>query len=333
MGKDTIKIRKFTVKPGEKVNGWVPLGQMLDGSPFRVPLIVVNGQKPGPKLLVGACVHGDEVIGIEAIKSIASQLKPEKIAGTFIGMPIVNIASYMSLARVDKLETPIGGNNMHLHWQNGTSEGSMTERAAAFFRDEVLPLAEYYIDIHSSATGSYNSPRAIVAGDYVKLDPVVRKRIDVMGVACNFGVIFKPKSASWKGMYFAPRTFFEEKGIAKIVLETGAAPTLDDVETIKEGISNIMKAIKMIPGKPRVKNRQTYCSRLFAVRSNAGGIFRTGVKLGARVRKGDTLGEVTDIFDHIVEKVVAPSAGIVIKVATTAAVYTGIRLIVLAVPD
>ena len=333
MGNETIRIRELAVKPGEKVHDWVTLGQMLDGSPFRVPLIVINGKKPGPRLLVGACIHGDEVIGIEAIKSVAKQLKPEKISGVFIGAPIINIASYMSLARVDKLETPIGGNNMHLHWQTGTPEGSMTERGAAFFRDEVLPLAEYYVDIHSSATGSYNSPRAIIAGDYVKLDPVVRKRIDKMGVASNFEVVFKPKSASWKGMYFAPRTFFEEKGTAKIVLETGAAPTLGDVETIKEGINNIMKAIKMIPGEPNFKNRQTYCSRLFAVRSNTGGIFRADVKLRDRVKKGAKLGEVTDIFDNIVEKIIAPSDGIVIKIATTAAVYTGIRLIVLGVPD
>jgi predicted deacylase len=332
MDNDVFEIRELVVKPGEKAYYWFTVGQMLDGSAFRLPLIVVNGKGPGPKLFVGACVHGDEVIGTEAIKTVAKPLEPENISGTFIGAPIINIAAYMSLARVDKLETPIGENNMSSLWQTGNSEGTMTARAAAFFRDEVMQHVEYYIDIHSSASGSYNSPRAIVAGEYIDLDPVVRKRIDEMGVACNFEVIFKPKSPSWKGMYFPPRAFFEQRGIAKIVLETGGAPTLDDVETIKEGITNIMKHIGMISGEPKLKNKQTYCSKLVAIRSNSGGIFRAVVKLRDRVKKGDKLGEVTDVFDNIIEQVIAPTNGIVVKIATTAAVYTGIRLMVLAVP-
>lgn len=333
MKNDVVKIRELTVKPGEKAHKWFTIGQRLDGSDFRVPLIVINGKKPGPKLLVGACVHGDEVIGTEAIKTIAKPLTPEDISGTFIGAPIINIAAYMSLARVDGLETPIGENNMSALWQTGSSEGTMTARAAAFFRDEVMDQIEYYIDIHSSATGSYNSPRAIIAGDYADLNPTVRKRLDEIGVACNFEVVFKPKTTSWKGMYFPPRTFFEERGIAKIVLETGGAPTLDDVETIKEGIINIMKQIKMIPGEPNLRNTQTYCGKLIAVRCNTGGIFRANVKVRNRVKKGDKLGEVTDVFDDIVEEVLAPSDGIVVKIATAAAVYTGIRLVAMSMPD
>lgn len=332
MGKGEVKIKDLIVKEGEKVNHWFTIGQMLDGSPYRVPLIVINGKKPGPKLLVGACVHGDEVLGTEAIKTIAKKISPEELSGIFIGAPIINIAAYMTLARVDKLETPIGDNSMSGLWDSGSAEGSMTERAAAFFREEVLPSVEYYIDIHSSATGSYNSPRAIVAGDFVELDPVVRKRIDEIGVGCNYEVVFKPKSASWKGMYFPPRTFFESRGIAKIVLETGGAPTISDVEAIREGIYNIMKQIKMIPGEPHLKNKQTYCSRLIAIRSNTGGIFRFTAQLRDRVKKGQKLGEITDVFDNVVEEIIAPEDGILVKIATTAAVYTGIRLIVLAVP-
>jgi len=328
-----ITIRDLTVKPGEKAQHWFTIGQMLDGSPYRVPLIVINGNNPGPKLFVGACVHGDEVIGTEAIKTIAKRLTPKEVSGVLIGAPIINIAAYMTLARVDKLETPIGNNDMSGEsWQNSTAGGSMSQRSSAFFRDEVIPFAEYMIDIHSSATGSVNSPRAIIFSEFDHIDPTVRERLRALGVACNFEVIFQPKQTSWEGMYFAPKTFFEEKGIAKIVLETGGAPTLDDVDTMRGGITNIMKHIKMIPGEPDLSNTQTYCSKLIAVRANKGGIFRCTVKLQDRVKKGDKLGEITDIFDNVVEEVVAPSEGIVVKIATTATVYTGIRVIALSVP-
>jgi len=331
MADDVIKIRETKVEPGSKEHIHVTIGHMLDGSPYRIPLILINGKKPGPKLLVGACVHGDEVIGTEAIKTVAKALAPDDISGWFIGAPITNIASYLSLARVDTLETPIGDNNMSGKWKGGTLQGSMTERAAAFFRDEVIPNAEYYIEIHSSASGSLNSPRAIICGDYAQIDPVVRKRVDDIGRACNFEVIFKPETTSWKGMYFPPSTFFEERGVAKIVLETGGAPTIADVETIRYGIYNIMKQIKMLPGEPESKNTQVYCGRLMAVRANEGGIFRSSTQLRDRVKEGDKLGEVTDVFDNVIEEIFAPSDGIVVKIATTAAVYSGIRLIVLAV--
>ncbi len=334
MGNDTITIRNLTVKPGEKIQEWIEIGQMLDGSPYRVPLIIINGNNPGPKLFVGACVHGDEVIGTEAIKTIAKKLTPDDISGLFIGAPIINIAAYMTLARVDKLETPIGNNDMSGDgWQKSSSAGSMSQRSTAFFRDEVIiPNAEYMIDIHSSASGSINSPRAIVCSEFDHLDPTVRERTREIGVACNYNVIFQPKQTAWEGMYFVPKTFFEEKGIAKIVLETGGAPTLVDVDTIRTGITNIMKQIKMIPGEPDLSNTQAYCSKLIAIRANKGGIFRSTVKLEDRVKKGDKLGEITDIFDNVVEEVVTPSEGIVVKIATTATVYTGIRVIALSVP-
>lgn len=329
MENNVFKIKNVEVQPGQKEHVWFDIGQMLDGSPYRIPLILINGKKQGPKLLVGACVHGDEVIGTEAIKTLAKTFMPDDMSGWFIGAPITNIASYLSLARVDTLENPIGENNMSGKWKTATAGGSMTERAAAFFLNEVMPQVEYYIEIHSSAAGSFNSPRAIVCGDYADIDPVVRKRVDEIGVACNFEVIFKPKVTSWEGMYFPPSTFFEEKGIAKIVLETGGAPTIADVETIREGILNIMKQIKMISGEPNLKNKQEYCGKLIAVRSNTGGIYRSNVNLQDRVKKGDKLGEVTDVFDNIVEEIVAPDDGIVVKIATTAAVYSGIRLIAL----
>ncbi len=332
MGNEAIRIREVTAAPGERKDAWFTLGHMLDGSPYRIPLILINGHNPGPKMLVGACVHGDEVIGTEAVKTVAKTLNPKELSGWYIGAPITNIASYLSLARVDTLETPIGDNNMSGKWRSGTLEGTMTERAAAFFRDEVISEVEYYIEIHSSASGSFNSPRAIICGDYADIDPVVRKRIDDIGRACNFEVIFKPAATSWKGMYFPPSTFFEERGVAKIILETGGAPTITDVETIREGIFNIMKQLKMIPGEPNLKNKQEYCGRLMAVRADKGGIFRTAVDLRDHVKEGDKLGEVTDVFDNVIEEITAPCGGVVVKIATTAAVYSGIRLIVLAVP-
>ena len=158
-------------------------------------------------------------------------------------------------------------------------------------RDEVTPLVDSYIDIHSSAVGSLNSPRAIICGDFSKIDPAVRKRCDEMADACNIEVIFKPAQETWKGMYFQLVPFFESRGVAKIVIETGCAPTLLEVDVIREGIYNIMKQTQMIAGAPSKSNEQVYCGGLVAIRSNSGGIFRSTVKLRDWVKAGDKLGK------------------------------------------
>ncbi|HHY38593.1 MAG TPA: hypothetical protein GX507_06680 [Clostridia bacterium] len=329
----TVRIRELTVKPGEKTNSWVKIGELADGSPLRVPLIIVNGKEPGPRIVVVACAHGDEVIGTEAIKTIARELTPDKIKGTFIGIPILNAVAFLTGTRVDVLETPMGWNDMSKMYSTAKPDGSVTERAASFLRDEVIPQVEYYIDLHSSAVGSLNGPRAIVAGLYAKVDPVVRRRMEELAIGCGFDVIYRPESESYEGMYFRPIPFFEERGTAKIVLETGAAPTLADLDTLRNGIMGCLVEIGMVEGKPKKSRDITYCGRLSAVRANRGGIFRPYVEIGKTVKAGDKIGEITDVFDNIVEEVVSPASGIVVKVATSAIAYTGIRLAVLAIPD
>ncbi len=329
-----IKLRDITAAPGTKAFGKAAVGEWPDGSPVSIPVVIVNGRDPGPVVMVTAGVHGDEAVGTEAIRRIATDtLDPNTMRGTFIGLPAVNVPSFVLNARVNTLEDPFGWNDLAYLLPTAQKTGSLTERIACFVRDDVAPLCEYIIDLHSSAKGSTNYPRAIVAGDYVKLDAGLRRKIDRLAEACGYEYIFKPKASSWPGMYFAPFNLFEEKfGKAGIILETGHAPTIVGADILVRGMQNILVDLEVIKGKIERYGQTTFIDRLVAVRANRGGIWHPRFELPYRAKEGEVLGNVTDLGFTVLEEVRAPLAGVAIKVATSGAVATGTRLYVLGIP-
>lgn len=328
-----ITIRDLQAVPGETVFGGVKCGEWADGSPVTVPLTIAQGRESGPVVLAIGCMHGDEMVGTESIRRVVDELDPTTMRGSFIGVLAANSPAFKLGARVNLLEHPTGANDLKRVLRTAQSTGSMTERLAAFLRDEVVPHCDHYIDLHSSALGSYNHPRAIVAGDNLEIDAGLRAKIDRMAEACDFEYIFKPRGDSWKGMYFAPSFPFEEDyGKAGIILETGSAPTSDGVDILVSGIRNILGAVGLVDQEPARTVPLTYLDQLVATRANRGGLWRPLATTPDKVAEGDVLGHVVGLDGSIKEEISAPTSGVVVKVATNATISTGVRTHVLGVP-
>src|ERR1700758_4504490 len=58
------------------------------------PVISVAGAKPGPVLFVNAGVHGGEYSAVEAVIRLGKTLDPQKIAGTVMLMPVLNLPAF-----------------------------------------------------------------------------------------------------------------------------------------------------------------------------------------------------------------------------------------------
>jgi len=281
-----------------------------------------------------AAVHGHEVVGTEAVKRVITSLDPKQVKGTIVGIPVANIPAYVQDSRINLMEQPTGGNDMSVMIRKGEiADGPQSQVIANILHEKIFPRIDVAIDLHSSAPGTFNYPRAIVVGDSIKISNELRAKCHALGVACNFELVFRPSKPQWKGMYFIPGSMLETKyGIPSIILETGASPTTDDVDSIIYGIDNILKHLKMIPGKPAKKNKQLYLDRLVAFRAKSGGIFRLIVKMGANVKKGDVIGETTNLFNEVVETIRATEEGHVMKIATSALMTTGVRAAVIGTP-
>ena len=62
--------------------------QVEGGDPIEAVLIV--GKAEGKTLVVTAGVHGDEYVGIQAVRELLEELQPEKLNGRVIFVPVVN---------------------------------------------------------------------------------------------------------------------------------------------------------------------------------------------------------------------------------------------------
>src|SRR4029077_19465089 len=89
---------KFTVgtasaAPGEKSSGTLEVPAGVDPA-TSIPVVVVNGAKPGKVLALVSGAHGTEYVSIIAIEKLIAALDPAQVTGTVILVPLINIQSF-----------------------------------------------------------------------------------------------------------------------------------------------------------------------------------------------------------------------------------------------
>ena len=68
-----MKIGTVTSKPGSVRSGWLEVAKLPTGSAERLPVLVAEGEEPGPTLWVTGAIHGDEVTGIAAAQDVMTE--------------------------------------------------------------------------------------------------------------------------------------------------------------------------------------------------------------------------------------------------------------------
>src|SRR5579862_3750876 len=120
-----VTIGTATARSGEKATGFIQVPVGSDAA-AAVPVIVVNGAKPGPRLALVAGSHGTEYASIIALEKLAQSLNPAELSGTVVILPLINLASFAQ--KVPHLN-PVDGKNMNRMYP-GNPNGTQTERAS-----------------------------------------------------------------------------------------------------------------------------------------------------------------------------------------------------------
>src|SRR5437879_11523856 len=89
---------RFTVgtasaAPGEKSSGTLEVPAGVDAA-TSIPVVIVNGAKPGKVLALISGAHGTEYVSIIAIEKLIAALDPAQVTGTVILVPLINIQSF-----------------------------------------------------------------------------------------------------------------------------------------------------------------------------------------------------------------------------------------------
>src|SRR5580693_4727334 len=132
-----------TAHPGQKATGYISIPAGVDAA-ANIPVIVVNGARPGPVLAMVAGSHGTEYASIIALQKLAQAADPAQLSGTLIIVPLVNVASFAQ--KVPHLN-PIDGKNMNRLYP-GKPDGTQTERASWAIAKQVVEKCDYLIDLH-----------------------------------------------------------------------------------------------------------------------------------------------------------------------------------------
>ena len=146
---DAIKDR------GIKKCGVIHFARRANGSWIDIPVMIASGKKDGPILLVDACHHGDEHEGAEGIIRVFNSIDPQKMRGTLVAIPVLNVDAFAELRRYGTQDmVPLDLNRSY----PGNDTGSLTKCIADFYFTRFIKKATAVITIHGGGNYLYLEP-------------------------------------------------------------------------------------------------------------------------------------------------------------------------------
>ena len=145
VGAADFTVGSATAGRGQKATGYIAVPTGVDAA-ASIPVIVVNGARPGPVLALVAGSHGTEYASILALQKLAQAADPAELSGTLIILPLINVPSFAQ--KVSHLN-PVDGKNMNRFYP-GRPDGTQTERVSWAIAKQVVEKCDYLIDLHAA---------------------------------------------------------------------------------------------------------------------------------------------------------------------------------------
>jgi len=270
---------------------------------LTTPIHVINGRMDGPVLFVSGSVHGDEIMGVEIIRRVLMSRQVQRIKGTLVAAPVVNIFGFLNQSRYLPDRRDLNRSFP------GSEKGSIASRMANLFLTQIVEPCSHGIDLHTAAINRENLPQ--IRAD--TSDPEVEK------MAKAFGMPVIVNSQLIEGSI---RNAAADIGVKMIVYEAGEALRFDET-AIRAGVRGVLRVMRSL-GMLRTRQRKappksdarlkepTISQGSRWVRAPQSGIHRSVTRLGTEVNKGDKLGFIGDPLGETETPVEATSSGIII---------------------
>jgi predicted deacylase len=281
-------------------------------------MLIVNGAYDGPTLFARGGTHGDEFEGMQAVADVGQWLDPQKLRGVYLGLPVANVPGCLAKVSLDvssMRENPIDFREL-TGAMPGSPTGTIVERIAYVICEELIPKANYALDLHSGGARGTSVP---LAGFYDVDDDFGRASLEIARLF--------PIELLWSLSTSSEQFQAAHKhGVPLVMTEVNGEGRCrkQDVEIYTMGIKNVMKRLQMIEGEPEGVPEQRKCIEAESyLNVQVGGFLRTHVETGQEVSKGDLLGEIKDVYGRKVEEVIMPFDGMVTGIRTKPVVWPG----------
>jgi predicted deacylase len=291
-----VEIAGTSVAAGRRQLVEVPVARLPTATRLNLPIMVLNGQKPGPRLWLSAVVHGDELNGLEIIRRVLEVLRPRRLAGTLLAVPVVNVFGMVT-------ETRYLPDRRDLNRSfPGSAKGSLAAQLANLFMTNVVAACDMGIDLHTGSEHRFNLPQ--IRGDLE--DPTTLRLAQAFGAPVSIHSPLRDGSL---------REACRRRGIPAVVYEGGEADRFNEtaIGAGVDGVLRVLADLGMRTGDPAPPSASTVVVRLTHwVRARRTGILRSTVRAGQRVAKGDVLGIIADAVGDSRATMKAPFGAVVI---------------------
>jgi predicted deacylase len=293
---DPFVLDGVEVPPGERRTVQLAVARRFTGAELALPVEVVNGRRPGPRLFVCAAVHGDEINGVEIIRRLLRRPLRE-LSGTLIAVPVVNIYGFIGLTRYLPDRRDLNRSFP------GTETGSLAARLAHVFINKIVAKSTHGIDLHTGAIHRANLPQIRACLD----QPEAEKLARAFGAPVIIDANLRDGSL---------RQAVVERDVPMLLYEAGEALRFDEpsIRAGVRGVLAVMRELGMLP--PTRKPRRVFDPFVARssqwVRAPNSGILRDRIRLGAAVRTDQVLGIVADPLGREEVEVRASCDGVVI---------------------
>lgn len=302
-------INGIRIRPGQSLNIAIAIARLPSHTLIDLPIFIKRAKEEGPVVLLSGGVHGDEINGIVAVRRMLEEDQFTPLKGTLIFIPLVNIYGFLSSSR-----TFPDGRDLNRSFP-GSRKGSLASQIAFILSNEIIPLIDYGVDIHTGGRMLSNYPQ-------IRVDFKDKKGMEL---AHAFGSQFI-LNAPHIDRSFRKEAYKRRKHI--LVYEGGESMRLDDyaVEEAVAGTKRLLVHLGMMEGESSQKE-STVIKESSWIRAKVSGIFNSSIQLGDAVRKGQILAKISDPYGQVKVPVKSTTNGFVVGLNNNPVVNAGDALI------
>lgn len=301
-----LQLAGETIEAGTRRNFSIPIARSPIQAFLEMPVMVVHGAQPGPRVFLSAAIHGDELNGLEIIWRVMEALRPKRLRGTVIAVPIVNVFGFTQQSRYLPDRRDLNRSFP------GTARGSLASRLAYQFRTTIMDGCDVGIDLHTGSLMRSNLPQVRANLE----DP------ETLALAEVFGAPVMLHAAERKGSL---RREAVAAGVRCLLYEGGEGQRFDH-GAIEIGVAGIHRVLGHLGAVPRPSSTAPVSRRLGRsswVRASRGGLVHLEVRPGDEVADRATIGRIVDVYGKRIAWLKAPFDGVVVGRANNPLVHKG----------
>lgn len=283
---------------------------LLDGTLLTVPLEMICGAADGPRLVVIAGVHGDELEGVRAVQMLSTIIDQHQLSGSVLLIPVANTAAFASRTRRNPLDN-IDLNRVF----PGRSDGTISERLAHLIVHTLLADATLVVSLHGLGALGTLMPWM----EFTDIPGPIGRESHAAALAFGFSDLMP--------LPLLPGVLISalaQRGIPAIEGEIGGMGMIDSSnwQRYVNGVIQVMRHLRMILDPPVYVTDPRYWE-LHWVHTSSGGLFERMFVLGDHVTRSQSLGCILDPFGEQIDNVFAPCDGVVGVCQMMASVHPG----------